>query len=100
MNNVNAIFDAIGNISKSRHLMTRHVAKISQIDSVQSERCGNCDHWMKSSCVPEKQRKEFKSAGSPGCKDFALSYGSNLLLSKFKDELREIKAETTEWLEE
>ena len=33
-------------------------------------KCGDCYHWMKTTCVPEKQWGQFKSCYSLPCKDF------------------------------
>ena len=88
-----AIFDAAIRASKLRHLNNKRAAKASQIKSVLAKRCGNCDHWMKNSCVPEKKHGEFKSASSLTCGDFVLSHGSKRLVSQFEEELKEIKNE-------
>ena len=82
-----AIFDAIGKLSRAVHARDRRLTKLAQIASCEVKEWGRCDHWTKSSCVPEKQRKEFKSMGSPACKDFVLSYGSKATIKIFREEL-------------
>jgi len=88
---VNAIFDAVSRASRLLLLQDQYTQKFAQIKSCQNTRCGNCDHWMKSSCGPEKKRKEFKSCDSLGCKDFIFSYNSMCLIKEFTKELNKIK---------
>jgi len=88
--NVNAIFDAVIMAGKLIALEHRIAEKKAQINSVNQKRCGNCDHWMKSSCVPEKKHKQFKSMNSLSCNDFVLSWSSNMLSNEFKSELKEL----------
>ncbi len=87
----NAIFDAFGEYAKKEMTRWKREQKMTQIRSVESRRCGNCDHWMKSSCKPEKEHGQFKSMNSPGCGDFIIDYGSKQLIDKFKDELERMK---------
>lgn len=89
--NVNAIFDAVGKASHYVHLLDAVSNKETQIRNVLSKRCGNCFHWMKSSCIPEKKHKQFKSCNSFGCKDFALCPFHKELSEKFGKELDELK---------
>jgi hypothetical protein len=84
------IFDAVGKLGVLVHLKHEHSQKLEQLRSVQSRRCGNCFHWMKSSCIPEKKHKQFKSRNSFACKDFEL-YDLGVLIPKFKAELAEIE---------
>lgn len=78
----------------SRLVQYRH--KISEIQAKirgkATKKCGDCAYWMKNSCVPEKQYKQFKSCGSLACKDFVLSWFSYCLLRKWKQELVVLKS--------
>jgi hypothetical protein len=96
MNEVDAIFDAV---SKAAAIVIRQDKireKRKQIASVTERRCGNCDHWMKSTCKPEKEKKQFKSMNSFACSAFLRSVSSKMLEQRFNDELAEIGNETTE----
>ena len=88
---VNAIFDAFGKAAKRLIIEDAYDKKLSQIKSCQAKRCGNCDHWMKSSCVPEKKNGAFKSMNSMACNDFVLGFTSKYLLEDFNKELCELK---------
>ena len=88
---INAIFDALGKTSQLLQIKDQYQDKLKQIESVQSERCGNCDHWMKSSCVPEKEFGQFKSMNSLACKLFILAHSSKYMIEEFTKDLHEIK---------
>jgi hypothetical protein len=92
MNMVAEIFGAFGKLSELTGLVDQCSRKQVQIRSVNERRCGNCDHWMKTSCVPEKQHKQFKSMNSPACGAFTLDGGSKRLNDQFSVELVEIEA--------
>ena len=70
MNEFDAIFDGIIQFGKTEGLLNQIKEKQAQINSVKSLKCGNCDNWMKSTCIPEKQYKQFKSCKSYACKNF------------------------------
>ncbi len=89
--NVDSIFDALGKASQYVIVQDQYINKEKQINSVQLKRCGNCEHWMKSSCAPEKELGQFKSMSSIGCKDFILSNVSECMVKDFTGELQEIK---------
>ena len=91
--NVDKIFDSIQKASSYVHLQDKIYRKKIQIENILSKRCGNCFHWMKSSCMPEKKHKQFKSCDSFGCKDFAYSFNSTELYKKFKIELEKLNQE-------
>ena len=84
------IFNALNRASNYVHLQDEKRKKREQLTSVQQKRCGNCYHWMKSSCAPEKQGKKFKSSSDIACGDFELSDIGNLI-PKFTQELAEIQ---------
>lgn len=88
--NVNAIYEAIEEYSRKMLLADMAQKKRNQINEVESKRCGNCHNWMKSSCLPEKQHKQFKSAKSFGCAGFSQCNNSARLAEKFRAELDEI----------
>jgi|SRR5581483_743036 len=87
---VNAVFDAFGTFADVVHLSDDRQAKQAQIRDVNARRCGNCDHWMKTTCAPEKQHGQFKSNYSTACVAFALSPGSKRSNEQFVIELAEI----------
>ena len=88
-----AFWDALAEGMKADAKRYRIQQKQEQIRSVTARRCGNCHHWMKSSCKPEKERKEFKSCNSLACGDFEPSWSRDELLKQFTQELDAIKAE-------
>ena len=88
---VNSVFDAFGKFSDIVHLSDARQDKQAQIRDVNSRRCGNCDHWMKTTCVPEKKHGQFKSNYSTACGGFTLSPGSKRLNDQFVIELAEIE---------
>lgn len=83
---INAIFDAVGKASAYICLKDKLDSKARQLYSVQEHRCGNCWHWMKSSCKPEKQRGQFKNCNSLACQDFEISDLAGLI-PRFTKEL-------------
>jgi len=89
--NIDIIFDTLGKASQILQIKDQYQNKLGQIKSVQSEKCGNCEHWMKSSCVPEKKLKQFKSMGSLACDAFILAHSSKYMIKEFTEELHGIK---------
>ena len=89
--NVDAVFDAFGKFSELVHLRDALDKKNGQVRAVTTYRCGNCDHWMKTTCVPEKQHGQFKSCESVACGAFTLSPGSKRLMDQFNAEATEIR---------
>lgn len=90
---MNDMFDALSKLAQLSIIQHQYNEKVVQIKSVGEKRCGNCDHWMKSSCMPEKKYGQFKSMNSVSCIDFVLNAGSIVLKAKFTEELREIEAQ-------
>jgi hypothetical protein len=90
MNEVERIFGMFDGLSEMIHLQDEVNRKQAQIRSVNERRCGNCGHWMKTSCAPEKQHKQFKSINSVACGAFALDAGSRRLNDQFAVELQEL----------
>lgn len=90
---VDRFFDSLGELAHLSIINDRYNNKLKQMKSVQKRNCGNCDHWMKSSCRPEKELGQFKSAGTYACKDFILAHSSKYLIKQFKLELGEIQVE-------
>ena len=89
MNEVNAVFDAAIAASKYLQLLDKRSLLVKQLQDMRAKVCGNCFHWMKSSCVPEKQHKQFKSCNSFGCKDFALNAYDDIV-QKIEKELIDV----------
>ena len=86
MNDINQVWDIAGRISA--FILEQDLIEIKQrkIKSLQEHRCGNCQYWMKSSCIPEKEHKQFKTMNSPGCDLFQLSESSKYLLREIESE--------------
>jgi hypothetical protein len=72
------------------HLRDDRQAKQAQIRDVNAKRCGNCDHWMKTTCVSEKQHGQLKSNYSTACGAFTLSPSSKRSNDQFVVDLAEI----------
>ena len=98
MNEVDCIFDAAIKAGKYIHLMNRRQEKVAQIRSCEMKTCGHCGRWMKTTCLPEKKHKQFKSMNSPACGGFELSPNTAYLIDKFKSELGEIDASIKQFL--
>lgn len=88
---VDAIFDAVAKASHIGHLAHKIQEKRAQIREVAAKRCGNCFHWMKSSCKPEKVHRQFKSCSSLACEDFERSRCSERLEEQFQGELLQLQ---------
>ena len=67
-----SIFNAVGRLGQLSVIADQRQKKLVQIRELEAKKCGNCDHWMKSSCKPEKEQKQFKSCNAIACKDFIL----------------------------
>jgi hypothetical protein len=91
MSEANLIFDALIKACDLDAKLHARDQKASQLHRVTKNRCGNCYHWMKSSCVPEKKGGQFKSSDSLGCAAFESCMGD--LIKKFQSELDEINSE-------
>jgi len=89
VNEVDAIFDAIGRASRLMLLNHQRNEKAEQLRSIKAHRCGNCALWMTSHCKPEAERGQLKSMNSPGCNDFELKDIGGLI-PKFESELQDI----------
>lgn len=85
--NAEAIFDAVGKAAAYVIACDQRTEKRKQLSDVQARRCGNCYHWMKRSCAPEKKHGQFKSNHSFACKDFELD-DNHGLIKKFENELK------------
>ncbi len=90
---INEIFDAVAEYSTQVIRADKIFKKQQQIQSVESRRCGNCDYWMKSTCRPEKEFKQFKSCNSTACTDFKSEGMSKGLAVRFKKELKSLEEE-------
>lgn len=95
MNELDTIFDAFFETSKKVHLQDNINKKKAQLKSIKAKRCGNCDDWMKSTCIPEKKYGDKKNINSLGCKDFSPDSISKELEKKYIQELRELEKEIT-----
>jgi hypothetical protein len=88
--NVESIFAGFHKLAQLTSLSDEFRRKKEQIRSVSARECGNCDHWMKSTCIPEKKHRQFKSMGSLACGAFTLSPQSKRLSEEFTIELDQI----------
>ena len=85
MDDIRGIFAVFSKLSTFVHLANERQRKLQQINSVQARRCGNCHHWMKSGCKPEKKLGQFKSSSSLACGDFVSC--QSRLIAEFSQEL-------------
>lgn len=91
--NVDAIFDAFADVTARVHKADELRKKQQEIAGARRKECGNCWHWMKSTCKPEKDRGEFKSMSSYPCRDFNRDNYSTKRITTLEAELSELKAE-------
>lgn len=96
--NVNAIFDAIDKASTYVNLKEAIRRKKEQVDSCEANRCGNCYHWMKTTCAPEKLHKQFKSCASLACNNFEHDSGSKKLANEFSSELVALQTKLSDFV--
>lgn len=66
--------------------------KQDQLLRAYASRCGNCFHWMKATCYPEKHLKQFKSADSLACHSFERSQRSSQDIHTYTQELGQLKS--------
>ncbi len=92
MNEIDKIFDILEKTGILIGLLDRKNEKLKQLHSVQRRKCGNCFHWMKSSCKAEKVHGQFKSGETFACAEFKLQDIGGLI-KKFETELIEIECE-------
>ena len=88
----NSIFDAFERISSLSEIVENRRRKCAQLRGLKAKVCGNCDHWMKSSCGPEKEEKQFKSCGSIACCDFKIKSWVSEKIDVCSLELKEIES--------
>lgn len=92
MNIANNIFDAVAEMAVEQMHQHAIAEKRSQITNMQQRRCGNCDHWMKTSCRPEKEGGQLKSISSLGCSDFEPDWFSMRRTKELQNELATLEA--------
>lgn len=85
----NAIFDALIAASAATLRIEAIKEKKKRIADAKEKRCGHCEHWMKTSCKPEKKQGMFKSANSFACGDFEQNEWSKNFIKKLEKELEE-----------
>lgn len=88
------IFEAASKALRYVILQEKIHEKRVQLGGVKSKTCGNCFHWMKSSCVPRKKYKLIKSCNSPACDDFTFNLFKESLAKRFSNEIDELKRKT------
>ena len=72
--------------------MARHYSiqeKKQRIAEAKREECGNCWHWMKITCKPEKKKGIFKSMSGSPCGDFERKQRNIKFIQKLENELEE-----------
>lgn len=89
------IFDAMNRASRRMQAEVRRRELQQDIAESKSKTCGNCDHWMKCTCKPEKDHGQFKSCGSCGCNDFSRTEWEESRIRELEAELDAAK-ETTD----
>ena len=87
---VDDIFDAVGAMAKESIRKNKIWDKQAQIDSVTKRECGNCGHWMKSTCKLEKERGQFKSMNTVACEDFDRESYVDKLILESETKLKEL----------
>ena len=65
-----AVFDWVSKFSEHIHRADEIRRKKQDLQQARAKQCGNCDHWMKTTCKPEKKLGQFKSCASRACSDF------------------------------
>ena len=88
----NSIFGAFEQISNLSEIVEQRRRKYEELRGLKAKVCGNCDHWMKSSCGPEKEEKQFKSCGSIACCDFKIKSWVSEKIDVCSLELKEIES--------
>lgn len=86
----NKVFEWADEFSRRVHTADAIAKKLVQIYSVTSKTCGNCYHWMKTSCKPEKVHGQFKSVNSIACGDFVREPAMVKLEEQFRRELESL----------
>ncbi len=93
---VDAIFDGFARFSAAVHLHDEIRKLQRRIRNSERRECGNCNHWMKSSCKPEKEGGNFKSMSSYACKDFVPTAWDIKFTGELKAELDQLTKTSTE----
>lgn len=82
-----ALWKAVGLAAEAIHREDKIRTLQKEIRSCLERRCGNCNHWMKSTCKPEKIGKQFKHRNSFACGDFSQCPISADIAAKKQQEL-------------
>ena len=90
---VDKIFDAIGKLSSLVLVRDRIQNKKESIRELEKRECGNCEKWMKSTCLPEKRDGQFKSCSSPACSLFEIKPSNVELANERKSDLAKLVVE-------
>ena len=98
--NVDKIFNAFGNLVSIVALKDKIRNKQKSVRSVTKRECGNCEKWMKSTCIPEKRDKQFKSMSSRACPLFEIKPTFAELRDSRTEELRTLESELEEFIKE
>jgi len=87
------IFNAVAMASAQIIKEEKLANKAKQIADVQRKVCGNCEHWMKTTCIPEKKHGKLKSCNSLGCEAWVWGFRSKYILSELTKEFETLRAE-------
>ncbi len=86
-NMADQVFGAFTEFSDAIHKLDKEREIRERIRSVTAERCGNCNHWMKTRECPRERRGEKQSCNAPGCEEFTLDSWSKKMSEEWKAEL-------------
>lgn len=90
MNQADAIFDAFGRAVELMAQQDKIRAKRREVFDAEQKRCGSCWHWMKSSCKPEKEHRQFKHINSFPCPAFDRTDWDTQRIATLRNELAEM----------
>lgn len=81
------IFNAIDS-AESKHQIEGKIRNLENSNYDLQNKCGSCEHWMKSTCGREKHHKV--SCGENICNNFSIDSFYLGMISKNKAELQEL----------
>ena len=87
------IFDAFGEFASLVLLRDKIRNKKKSIRKLEKRECGNCEKFMKSTCLPEKRDGRLKSWSSPACSIFEIKPSNVERANERKRELAELEVE-------
>ena len=85
------IFNTLEKLGIISQLKDQYRKKSEQIRGCEAKTCGNCHHWMKINCKPEKEKKKFTSVDTMACRDFKIDPWKIKMLEELRVELKKIE---------